>query len=52
LEVTNGSLTKLWQLEQKKRLSTTNMFSIGSTNMMISTMEDIDVDVILGTGEH
>lgn len=28
------------------------MFSIGSTNMMIIDMEDIDVDVILGTSEH
>jgi len=28
------------------------MSSIGSTNMMIFAMEDIDIDVILGTGEH
>jgi len=28
------------------------MSSIGSTNMMITHMEDIDVDVILGTSEH
>jgi hypothetical protein len=52
LEVANGSLTKLWQLEQRRRLSITNTSSIGSTNMMIFAMEDIDVDVILGIGEH
>jgi len=28
------------------------MSSIGSTNMVITTMEDVEIGVILGIGEH
>jgi hypothetical protein len=48
LQITNGNLINIcYGLIKRRKTSIANMSSIGSTNMVITTMED--VDVILGT---
>jgi hypothetical protein len=39
-------------LTKGKIISIANMSFIGSTNMVITTMEDVEICVILGIGEH
>ncbi len=48
LQIMNGNLINIcYGLMKRRKTSIVNMSSIGSTNMVIATMED--VDVILGT---
>jgi len=39
-------------LTKGKIISIVNMSSIGTTNMVTTAMEDVEIGVILGIGEH
>jgi hypothetical protein len=39
-------------LTKGRRISIANMSSIESINMVITIMEDVEIGVILGIGEH